>query len=125
MDVDAGTMDDSRYVPKNLTHETRNVAKEQRRGGLNPLTEAERAELMAKRACFRCRKPGHMSRDCYSRRGPEKVNTGKTAPAPEPPSREPGPQKTNLEKGIEGLHYLMANGTEADKEAFIDRCQDF
>jgi len=50
---------------------------------------------------------------------------GNTAPAPEPPSREPGPQKTNLEKGIEGLHYLMENGTEAEKEAFIDRCQDF
>jgi len=125
MDVDASAMDDSRYVPKDLTHETRNMAKEQRRGGLNPLTEAERAELMAKRACFRCRKPGHMSRDCYSRRGPEKVNAGNTAPIPEPPSREPGPQKTNLEKGIEGLHYLMEHGTEADKEAFIDKCQGF
>jgi len=66
-----------------------------------------------------------MSQDCYSRRGPEKVNTGNTAPAPEPPRRETGPQKTNLEKGIEGLRYLMENGTEAEKEAFIDGCQDF
>ena len=92
---------------------------------MSPLTEAEHAELMAKRACFRCCKPGHMSWDCYSRCGPEKVNAGNTAPAPEPPCRETGPQKTNLEKGIEGLHYLMENGTEADKEAFIDKCQDF
>jgi len=30
------------------------------------LTEAERADLVAKKACFRCRKPGHMSRDCAS-----------------------------------------------------------
>src|SRR5882757_378419 len=85
MDVDAGTMDDSRYVPKNLTHETRNVAKEQGQRRLSPLTEAERAELMAKKACFCCRKPGHMSWDCYSCCGPEKVNAGNTAPVPEPP----------------------------------------
>jgi len=95
---------------------------------LSPLTEAERAELMAKRACFRCRKPGHMSRDCYSCRGPEVVNVGNTAPAPEPPRRETGPQKPTLESfgGIKGLcDHLAQHGTEAEKEAFIDACQGF
>src|SRR5712675_2320193 len=33
MDVDAGSIDDSRYVSKNQTHDTRNVAKEQGRRG--------------------------------------------------------------------------------------------
>src|SRR5712672_1144693 len=127
MDVDAGQMDDSRYVPKNQTHETRNVAKEQRQGGLNPLTEAERAELMAKRACFRCRKPGHISRDCYSRRGPETVNAGNTAPAPELPHRETGPQKLTINSigGVEGMYKLLSEGTETEKEVFIDKCQGF
>jgi len=128
MDVDVGTMDDSRYVLKNLTHETHHVAKEQGWRGLNPLTEAECAELFAKRACFRCRKPGHMSRDCYSRHGPETVNAGNTAPAPEPPRRETGPQEPRtLESigGIEGIYKLISDGTKAEKEAFIDTCQGF
>jgi len=76
MDVDAGAMDDSRYVPKELTHDTRYVAKDLGWRGLSPLTKAERAELFAKRACFRCHKPGHMSWDCYSCHGPETVNVG-------------------------------------------------
>jgi len=105
------------------------MAKELGRRGLNPLTEAERAELFAKRACFRCHKPGHMSWDCYSHRGPEVVNTGNTAPAPELPRRETGPQKKpTLESfgGIKGLcEHLAEHGTEAEKEAFIDACQGF
>jgi len=103
------------------------MAKEQGQRGLNPLTEAECAELMAKRACFCCRKPGHMSWDCYSRRGPETVNAGNMAPAPEPPRRETGPQKPTLESmgGIEGIYRLILDGTEAEKEAFIDACQGF
>jgi len=104
------------------------VAKEQGRRGLNPLTEAERAELFAKKACFCCRKPGHMSRDCYSHHGPEVVNVGNMAPAPEPPHRETGPQKPTLESfgGIKGLcDHLAQHGMEAEKEAFIDACQGF
>ena len=103
------------------------MAKEQGWRGLNPLTEVERAELMAKKACFRCRKPGHMSQDCYSRRRPEVVNAGNTAPAPEPPHRETGPQKPTLESiaGVEGMYDLLTNGMEAEKEAFIDKCQGF
>ena len=103
------------------------MAKEQGRRGLSPLTEAERAELMAKRACFRCRKPGHMSRDCYSRRGPETVNAGNMAPAPEPPHRKTGPQKLTIDSigGVEGMYKLLSEGTKTEKEAFIDKCQGF
>jgi len=43
MDVDAGQMDDSQNVRKEPTHNTRYVAKDLGRRGLNPLTEAERA----------------------------------------------------------------------------------
>jgi len=131
MDVDTGQMDDSRYIPKNLTHETRNVAKELSWRGLNPLTEAERAELFAKRACFRCRKPGHMSRDCYSRRGPEMVNAGNTAPAPELPCRETGPQVNKAEAfkqlgGFRGVFDLLKEtGTKQEKEKFADMMADF
>ena len=103
------------------------MAKEQGQRGLSPLTEVECAELFAKRACFRCCKPGHMSWDCYSRHGPETVNAGNMAPAPEPPRRETGPQKPTLESmgGIKGIYKLILDGTEAEKEAFIDTCQGF
>jgi len=104
------------------------VAKEQGWRGLNPLTEAEHAELFAKRACFHCRKPSHMSWDCYSCHRPETVNMGNTAPVPEPPCRETGPQKPRTLKsvgGIEGLYKLILDGTETEKEVFIDACQGF
>jgi len=131
MDVDAGQMDDSRNVYKEPTHDTRNIAKEQGWRGLSPLTEAECAELMAKRACFRCRKPGHMSQDCYSRCGPEVVNAGNMAPATEPPRRETGPQEQTPGPtikslgGVEGIYDLIKNGTDTEKEAFIDLAQGF
>jgi len=73
MDVDAGSVSQNTYK------------------GLSPLSDTERAELAAKRACFCCRQPGHISRNCPSRRGPAKVNAGQTAqnrqegsPAPNP-----------------------------------------
>src|SRR5712675_1392380 len=107
MDVDAGSVSQNTYK------------------GSSPLTDAERAELMAKRACFRCRKPGHLSRNCLGRRGPERVNAGVTAP--EPPRRESGPQPLLASfGGLKGLHdHLAEHGTEAEKEAFIDACKDF
>ena len=120
-------MDNSRNIRKEPTHDTRYVAKDLGWRGLSPLTEAERAELMAKKACFRCRKPGHMSRDCYSRHGPEVVNAGNTAPAPEPLRRETGPQKLTIDSigGVEGMYKLLSEGTETEKEVFIDKCQGF
>jgi len=107
------------------------MAKELGRRGLNPLTEAERAELFAKRACFRCHKPGHMSWDCYSHRGPEVVNTGNTAPAPEPPHRETGLQVDKAKAfrqlgGFRGVFDLLKEtGSEQDKEKFADMMADF
>jgi len=69
-----------------------------------------------------------MSQNCYSRHRPEVVNVGRMAP--EPPSRETGPQKetskAKLWKQIgrfEGLANCIK--TEAEKEKLIDLCQDF
>jgi hypothetical protein len=32
--------------------------------GLKPLTDTERQELRKQGACFRCRQPGHLAKDC-------------------------------------------------------------
>src|SRR5882672_11019220 len=51
-------------------------------GRFSKLTEAEWADLIAKKACFRCQKPGHMSRDCHSHRQtnpiPENARAGRS-----------------------------------------------
>ena len=50
------------------------------------------------------------------------------APAPEPLHRETSPQKLNTLKsvgGIEGIYKLISDGTEEEKEAFINACQGF
>jgi len=42
-------------------------------------------------------------------------------------SNTPAPEKASIESvgGIEGLYDLLKNGTEAEKEKFIDLAQDF
>jgi len=70
-----------------------------------------------------------MSWDCYSHRGPETVNAGKTAT--ERPHRETGPQEPTPGPtikslgGVEGIYDLIKNGTNTEKEAFIDLAQGF
>jgi len=38
-----------------------------------------------------------------------------------------GPQKHTIDsiRGVEGMYKLLSEGTEAEKEAFIDKCQGF
>jgi len=40
-----------------------------RSAGLKPLTEAEREQLRKEGACFRCREPGHLAKDCPLHKG--------------------------------------------------------
>lgn len=58
------TSDLTRIYGKNPTSTTK-----VRAGNIRRLTREERAELLKIGGCFRCRKPGHMARDC-----PEKKN---------------------------------------------------
>jgi len=70
-----------------------------------------------------------MSQDCYSRRGLETVNAGNMAT--EPLRRETGPQEPTPGPmikslgGVEGIYNLIKNGTDTEKEAFIDLAQGF
>jgi len=119
MDVDVGEMGGSSSQGKPPPY--------QGRGGFTQLSESEKADLIAKRACFKCKQPGHISRWCGKRKPiPENARVG---PAPGMPAGDaiPNPEKATLETvgGIEGLYDLLKNGTEVEKEKFIDLAQDF
>src|SRR6267154_2003088 len=121
MDVDAGEMGGSTSQGKPPPY--------QGRGGFTQLSDSEKADLIAKRACFKCKQPGHISRWCGKRRPiPENA---RAAPIPGTSSASasniPTPEKASIESvgGIEGLYDLLKNGTEAEKEKFIDLAQDF
>jgi len=92
----------------------------QGQGGFTQLSNSEKADLIAKRACFKCKQPGHISRWCGKRRPiPENARTG---PVPGTSSASatntPAPEKASIESvgGIEGIYDLLKNGTEAEKE---------
>jgi len=112
MDVDAGTMEGaSQGRPPPY----------QGRGGFTQLSDSEKADLIAKRACFKCKQPGHISRWCVAREG----RSPKTLE--QPCTRDilcicleyPAPEKASIESvgGIEGLYDLLKNGTEAEKKS--------
>ena len=49
------------------------------------MTDEERAKLMKKGLCFRCRKEGHLSRDCPEKKGKVTISQPTaTAPTPTP-----------------------------------------
>jgi len=121
MDVDTGEVGGSTNQGKPLPY--------QGRGGFTQLSDSEKVDLIAKRACFKCKQPGHISQWCGKRKPiPENARTG---PTPRMSSASttnvPTPEKASIEaiRGIEGLYDLLKNGTEAEKETFIDLAQDF
>src|SRR5712672_2867312 len=119
MDVDAGEVGGSTSQGKPPPN--------QGRGGFTQLSDSEKADLIAKRACFKCKQPGHISQWCGKRKPiPENARTG-PAPGMSSPDAIPNPEKASLETigGIEGLYDLLKSGTEAEKEKFIDLAQDF
>ena len=119
MDVDAGTIEgSSQGKPPPY----------QGRGGFTQLSDSEKADLIAKRACFKCKQPGHISRWCGKRKPiPENTRNG---PSIEPHQNTqtsnpaPGPTITSL-GGVEGIYNLIKNGTDTEKEVFVDLAQGF
>jgi len=94
------------------------------------LTEAERADLVAKKACFRCRKPGHISRDCAGHQQtnpiPQNARTGQPVSTATPEMSE-SEKRTHYNElgGLEGIYNLVKDGPEEEKEKFVDMVQDF
>jgi hypothetical protein len=105
-------------------------------GQFAPLTPEEKSDLMTKRACFYCRKPGHISKACRTRAADrakgktDSARAGVITPQ-EPPSRETGPQivdKDGLLKQMGGakglLEHVKTQSAELQEE-FVDALQGF
>ena len=129
MDVDAGAMGNPPPYQGRGQQNGLETPRGAAPGRFSKLMEAERADLVAKKACFRCQKPGHMSWDCYSHQQinpiPENVRAGGStlmADATTPKSRQ---ARYNELGGLEGIYNLVKDGPEGDKEKFVDMVQDF
>ena len=130
MDVDAGAMGN----PPPYQGQGQQNRLESPRGAVpgwfSKLMEAEWANLIAKRACFRCRKPRHMSRDCFSHWQtnpiPKNMRAGGSTPTAD--TNTPKADRWacyNKLGGLEGIYNLVKEGPEGDKEKFVDMVQDF
>ena len=88
------------------------------------MTEEERKELMRKGFCFRCKKEGHLSRDCPEKKGrtttPQSTTTAPT-PAPVTPKKMTAKELTAHIRSLTALlneEEKMEFYNEAEKEGF-------
>ena len=129
MDVDAGAMGN----PPPYQGQGQQNRLESPRGAVpgwfSKLTEVERADLITKKACFRCRKPGHMSQDCFGHRQtnpiPKNARAGGSTPMADTTTPESRQACYNELGGLEGIYNLVKDGPEEDKEKVVDMVQDF
>ena len=84
------------------------------------MTDKEKAELMKKGLCFRCRKGGHLSQDCPEKKG--KATTSQpmaTIPALTPTT----PKKTMAKELTAHIRSLMALLNDDEKTEFYDEAK--
>ena len=85
------------------------------------MTDEERTELMKKGLCFKCKKQGHLSRDCPEGKGNTTTTaTPKTtAPAPTPAT----PKKMSAKELTAHIRSLTALLNDEEKTAFYDEAE--
>ena len=80
------------------------------------LTDDERATLRQEGKCFKCRKKGHMSRDCPDRASQARSGATREEPTKEEPKKEDTQIKTVT---AEELVNLVRNMTQEEKDKVI------
>ena len=84
------------------------------------MTDEERTELMKKGLCFRCRKAGHLSRDCPKKKGKAAVPQSAAAtPTPTPAT----PKKMTAKELTAQIQSLMALLNDEEKMEFYDEAE--
>lgn len=83
---------------------------------INALTPEERTEFMRKGLCFRCKKPGHISKDCPDKKGA-------TANTPSTSSITPQKKMTAKEL-VTHIRNLTATMDDKEKEEFYNEAEE-
>ena len=84
---------------------------------LNAMTMEERDKFMKEGLCFRCKKPGHISRDCPDK---GKNNTSST-PTPKPSTFVP--RKMTAKELTAHIRALTAFYTSEEREEFLTEAE--
>ena len=82
------------------------------------MMDEERTELMRKGLCFRCKKGGHLSRDCPERKG-KATTPQSTTPAPTPAT----PKKMTAKELMAHIRSLTALLNEEEKTEVYDEAE--
>ena len=84
------------------------------------MTDEEKTELMRKGLCFRCRKAGHLSRDCPKKKGKAAVSQSTpTISTPTPAT----PKKMMAKELTAHIRSLMALLNDEEKTEFYDEAE--
>ena len=82
------------------------------------MTDEERTDLMKKGLCFRCKKGGHLSRDCPKKKG-RATTPQSTTPTPTPAT----PKKMTAKELTAHIRSLTALLNEEEKTEFYDEAE--
>jgi hypothetical protein len=87
---------------------------------MNAMTVEEREKFMREGLCFRCRKPGHISRDCPMKKGNFQIlarpSTTTTTPTP--------PKKMKGSELVAHIRSLTANLDKEEMKEFMDLAEE-
>ena len=85
---------------------------------VDALTMEERKELMEKRACFFCKKPGHFARECRSKQ--RQQNTTSIATVKTSNQTKTG-KKLSTDEAARTIRALLAQYTAAEENEIFEK----
>ena len=88
---------------------------------LNAMTTEERDKFMKEGLCFRCRKPGHISKDCPEKgKSNTSSSSSSTPPVYSPKPTAFVPRKMNAKELTAHIRALTAFLDDKEKEEFLE-----
>ena len=90
---------------------------------INAMTAEERTEFMRKGLCFRCKKSGHISRDCPEKKGNTIAPTPSTSTPSSTATTSNAPKKMTAKELTAHIRTLTAMMNDEEKEEFYGEAE--